>query len=205
MAGPVLWLARHGETEWSKMGKHTGRTDVPLTRVGEQEAGALGQLLRAEPFELVEASPRLRALRTAELAGFKPEVDEDLVEWDYGDFEGRTTDQIRVTYPGWTVWDGPWPGGETPAEVAERADRALGRILALPPGSTVLLFSHQHFLRVLTARWLHQPPAFGRFLVLVTGTVSVLGWERDTPVIKHWSIPPPRRGRVAPGAPVEER
>jgi broad specificity phosphatase PhoE len=198
MAGPVLWLARHGETEWSKTGKHTGRTDVPLTKVGEEEAVALGDLLRAEPFERVEASPRLRALRTAELAGFKPEVDQDLVEWDYGDFEGQTTDEIRVAYPGWTVWEGPWPGGETPAEVAERADRALGRILAVPPGSNVLLFSHQHFLRVLTARWLRQPPAAGRFLALVTGTVSVLGWERDAPVIKHWSIPPPEAWSGSP-------
>ena len=190
MAGPVVWLARHGETEWSRSGKHTGRTDLSLTQAGEQEALALGDLVRREPFELVESSPRLRALRTAELAGFKPEVDDDLVEWDYGDFEGLTTDEIRITYPGWTVWEGPWPGGETPAEVAERADRVLERILAFPAGSSVLLFSHQHFLRVLTARWLHQPPAIGRFFVLVTGTVSVLGWERVTPVIKHWSIPP---------------
>src|SRR5580698_1769512 len=111
---PVLWLARHGETEWSASGRHTGRTDLPLTPNGEHEAFAIRQLLAAEPFELVEASPRLRALRTAEVAGFKPEVNDDLVEWDYGHFEGLTTDQIRVSYPGWTVWDGPWPGGETP-------------------------------------------------------------------------------------------
>jgi broad specificity phosphatase PhoE len=189
MTGPEIWLARHGETEWSKSAKHTGRTDLALTPAGEEEALALRDLLRGKRFELVEASPRLRALRTAELAGFKPEVDDDLVEWDYGDFEGLTTDEIRVTYPGWTIWDGPWPGGETPDDVAERAERVVQRILGLPPGSTVLLFSHQHFLRALTARWLRQPPAMGRLLVLVTGTVSVLGWERTSPVIKHWSIP----------------
>jgi broad specificity phosphatase PhoE len=190
MSGPVVWLARHGETEWSKLGKHTGRTDVPLTPAGQKEALALGDLLRGEPFKLVKSSPRRRALQTAELAGFKPEVDNDVVEWDYGDFEGLTTDEIRTTYSGWTVWDGPWPGGETPLEVAERADRVVEGILTLPAGSSALLFSHQHFLRVLTARWLRQPPALGRFFVLVTGTASVLGWERVTPVIKHWSIPP---------------
>lgn len=195
---PVIWMARHGETEWSKSGKHTSRTDLPLTPAGEEEALALGDLLRGESFELIEASPRLRAQRTAELAGFKPEVDEDLVEWDYGDFEGLTTDQVRLTYPGWTVWDGPWESGETPVDVAERADRVVARVLALPPGSTVLLFSHQHFLRVLTARWLRQPASIGRLLALVTGTVSVLGWERAAPVIKHWSVPP---GGLLPPAP----
>ncbi len=197
---PVLWLARHGETEWSASGRHTGRTDLPLTPNGEHEAFAIRQLVAAEPFELVESSPRLRALRTAELAGFKPEVNDDLVEWDYGHFEGLTTDQIRVSHPGWTVWDGPWPGGETPDQVAERADRVLKRVLALPPGSAALLFSHQHFLRVLTARWLRQPPSMGRLFALVTGTVSVLGWERDSPVVKHWSVPPPRALSVGPGS-----
>jgi broad specificity phosphatase PhoE len=200
MAHPVLWLARHGETEWSVSGRHTGRTDLPLTPNGEQEALALRQLLRAERFELVEASPRLRALSTAKIAGFEPEVNDDLVEWDYGDFEGLTTDQIRVDHPGWTVWDGPWPGGETPAQVAERADRVVKRVLGLRPGSFALVFSHQHFLRVLTARWLRQPPSMGRHFVLVTGTVSVLGWERDSPVVKHWSIPPPRVLSVGPGS-----
>ena len=137
---PVIWMARHGETEWSKSGKHTSRTDLPLTPAGEKEALALGDLLRGKSFELVEASSRLRAQRTAELAGFKTEVDDDLVEWDYGDFEGLTTDEIRLTYPRWTIWDGPWERGETPVEVTERADRVVARVLALPPGSTVLLF-----------------------------------------------------------------
>ena len=144
-------------------------------------------------------------MRTAELAGFKPEVDEDLVEWDYGDFEGLTTDEIRVAYPGWTVWDGPWPAGETSTEVAERADRVLGRILGLPPGSKVLLFSHQHFLRVLTARWLRQPPAMGRLLALVTGTVSVLGWERARLLSSTGASRLARPGRLTPGAIPDER
>jgi broad specificity phosphatase PhoE len=190
MSGPVIWLCRHGETEWSAAWRHTSRTDVPLTPKGEQEARGLGKLLHGQDFELVEASPRLRALRTAELAGFKAEVDDDLVEWDYGDLEGLTTAQIEVSHPGWSIWDGPRPGGETPEEVAARADRVVQRALALPPGSKTLLFSHGHLLRVLAARWLRQPPATGRLLALVTGTVSVLGWEHGSPVVQHWSVPP---------------
>ena len=122
---PVLWLVRHGETEWSASGKHTSWTDLPLTPAGEQEAAALGRLLNAQRFDLVKASPRLRARRTAELAGYKPDVDDDLVEWDYGDFEGLTTREIRTSHPGWSLWDGPWPKGETPEQVAERADRVV--------------------------------------------------------------------------------
>jgi broad specificity phosphatase PhoE len=190
MPSPVIWLARHGETEWSAVWRHTSWTDLPLTRKGEKEALALGNALRGRRFELVEASPRLRALRTAELAGFKPEVDDDLVEWDYGELEGLTTAQIQARYPGWNIWDGPWPGGERPDEVADRADRVVRKALALPPGSKTLLFSHGHLLRVLAARWLRQPPTVGRLLALVTGTVSVLGWERDSPVVQHWSVPP---------------
>jgi broad specificity phosphatase PhoE len=185
-----MWLCRHGETDWSATWRHTSWTDLPLTPKGEQEALALGELLRGQHFELVEASPRLRALRTAELAGFKPEVDDDLVEWDYGDLEGLTTAQIQVSYPGWNIWDGPWPGGETPGEVADRADRLVQRALTLPAGSKTLLFSHGHLLRVLAARWLRQPPTVGRLLALVTGTVSVLGWEHGSPVVEHWSVPP---------------
>jgi broad specificity phosphatase PhoE len=190
MPGPVIWLARHGETEWSAEWRHTSWTDLPLTAKGEKEALALGNLLRGHQFELVQASPRVRALRTAELAGFKPEVDDDLVEWDYGDLEGLTTAQIEVNYPGWSIWDGPWPGGETPSQVAARADRVVKRARALPSGSKALLFAHGHLLRVLAARWLHQPATTGRLLALVTGTVSVLGWERGSPVVQHWSVPP---------------
>jgi broad specificity phosphatase PhoE len=189
VTGPVLWLVRHGETEWSVSGKHTSWTDLPLTPTGEQEALALGRLLSAYRFDVVKASPRQRALRTAELAGYVPDVDDDLVEWDYGDFDGLTTPEIRLSYPGWSVWDGPWPKGETLEHVAERADRVVQQILTLPPGSMVLLFSHQHFLRVVTARWLRQPPVVGRLFALPTGTVSVLGWEHSLPVVKHWGVP----------------
>lgn len=145
--------------------------------------------MKAQRFDLVKASPLQRALRTAQLAGFEPDVDDDLVEWDYGDFEGRTTAEIRLTNPGWSVWDGPWPKGETLEQVAERADRVVQKILTLPPASMVLLFSHQHFLRVLTARWLRQSPLVGRLFVLLTGTVSVLGWEHSLPVVRHWGVP----------------
>ncbi|HTT91607.1 MAG TPA: histidine phosphatase family protein [Acidimicrobiales bacterium] len=189
MTGPLLWLVRHGETEWSASGKHTSWTNLTLTPAGEEEALSLKPLLGDRHFDLVEASPRLRAWRTAQLAGFEPVIDDDLAEWDYGDFEGLTTDEIRVSHPGWTIWDGPWREGETLEHVAERADRVVQRILALPPGSMALVFSHQHFLRVLTARWLRQPPILGRLFALLTGTVSILGWEHSAPVVKHWSIP----------------
>jgi broad specificity phosphatase PhoE len=190
MTRVVLWMARHGQTEWSASGKHTSWTELPLTSAGEQEARALGRVLRTERFELVLASPRERSLRTAELAGFEPQIDDALVEWDYGDLEGLTTDEIQARYPGWSLWEGPWLSGETPDQVAKRADKVIARALALPSGGKALLFSHGHLLRVLTARWLGQPPTSGRFLRLVTGTVSVLGWEHGQPVVEHWSVPP---------------
>jgi probable phosphoglycerate mutase len=190
MTGRVVWVARHGQTEWSAAGRHTSSTDVPLTAVGEQEAIALGTMLRPEHFDLVESSPRQRALRTAELAGFEPTVDNDLVEWDYGELEGLTTDQIKAKYPGWSIWHGPWPGGETAEQVAARADRAVQRARALPSGGKALLFAHGHLLRVLAARWLGQPAASGRFFMLGTATLSVLGWEHSGPAVEHWNVPP---------------
>jgi broad specificity phosphatase PhoE len=190
VTGVGVWLARHGQTEWSATGRHTSWTELPLTKGGEQEALAVGHLLRTQRFDLVLSSPRERALRTAELAGFEPQIDDDLVEWDYGDLEGLTTDQIQARYPGWSLWSGPWPRGETPDHVAKRADTVITRVLVLPPGAKVLLFSHGHLLRVLAARWLRQPPSAGKLLRLVTGTVSVLGWEHGDPVIEHWSVPP---------------
>ena len=196
MTGPVVWLARHGETEWSASGQHTIRTDLPLTAAGQQEAIALGTMLRSEHFDLVESSPRQRALRTAELAGFEPAIDNDLAEWDYGELEGLTTDQIRANYPGWEIWHGPWPGGETDGQVAARADRVVQRVSALPSGAKALLFSHGHLLRVLTARWLGQPPTSGRFFVLGTATVSVLSREHGGAAVEHWNVPP----SPAPGA-----
>ena len=190
MTGPVVWVARHGQTEWSAAGRHTSHTDVPLTAVGEQEAIALGTMLRPEHFDLVESSPRQRALRTAELAGFEPTVDNDLVEWDYGELEGLTSDQIKAKYPGWSIWHGPWPGGETAEQVAARADRAVQRARALPSGGKALLFAHGHLLRVLAARWLGQPAASGRFFMLGTATLSVLGWDHSGPAVEHWNVPP---------------
>ena len=149
-----LWLARHGETEWSRSGQHTGRTNMPLTETGRTQAVALGERLRGHSFALVLTSPLARAADTARLAGFGDVmvVDEDLREWDYGDFEGRKTDEIREQYPDWTIWRGPWPGGESIDEVAARADRILQRVGSVD--GDVLIFSHGHLLRVLAARWL---------------------------------------------------
>jgi probable phosphoglycerate mutase len=185
---PNALLLRHGETAWSASGQHTGRTDVALTEKGEAQARALQHRLAGRDFALVLCSPMSRAVRTAELAGLSGFViDPDLREWDYGDFEGRTTDEIRQEFPGWTVWDGPWPGGETIDQVATRADRVVARVRACPPGSTVALVAHGHLLRVLAARWIGTDPRAGRWLVLLTGTVSELGWEHETAAIEHWN------------------
>ncbi|MGI8645475.1 MAG: histidine phosphatase family protein [Nocardioides sp.] len=186
MSAAELWLVRHGETEWSRDHKHTSVTDLPLTTVGEEAALALPEKLRAVDFDLVLTSPRQRAVRTAELAGFTElEVDEDLVEWAYGDYEGITTVEIRETAPGWSLWTHGSPGGETGAEVAARLDRVVARARAVE--GRVLVFGHGHALRVLTARWIDQPPDEGRFFRLDTATVSVLGYERDTPVLLRWN------------------
>jgi probable phosphoglycerate mutase len=184
-----LWLVRHGETQWSTSGRHTSRTDVPLTAGGEQEARDLSGPLGAQRFQLVLSSPRQRARRTAELAGFRPEIDEDLAEWDYGDLEGLTIDQIRALYPGWTIWSGPWPGGEQPADVQARADRVVRRVLDLEDGIRALVFAHGHILRVLAARWLGLTGTEGRLLVLGTATVSELGWEHGQPTVQRWNMP----------------
>jgi len=182
---------RHGETEWSAAGRHTSRTDLPLTVAGEQEALALAPVLQAHHFSLVLSSPMKRARRTAELAGFEPVEDDDLEEWDYGDFEGLTTPEIRQAHPAWTVWSGPWPGGEVPSQVGARARRVVERVRALPQGADALAFAHAHVLRVVAAAWLGRPPEDGAMLVLGTGTVSVLGWEHERPAIEHWNVPPP--------------
>jgi broad specificity phosphatase PhoE len=181
-----LFLVRHGETDWSKSGRHTSVTDLPLTPDGERVAAGLRQRLAGEKFDLVLTSPRQRARRTAELAGFpEAEVDDDLVEWNYGDYEGITTAEIRKTVPGWTVWADPVPNGETPAQVAARLDRVNARIAAVP--GDVLVFGHSHALRALTARWLELDVTEGRHFVLNTATISVLGWERGSPAIHHWN------------------
>jgi broad specificity phosphatase PhoE len=181
-----VWLVRHGETEWSRTGKHTGTTDVPLTQKGEEAARELAPRLAGESFDLVLTSPMQRARRTAGLAGFTDaEVDEDLVEWGYGDYEGITTPEIRESVPGWTVWTHPSPGGETREEVTKRLDRVVARCREVP--GDVLLVGHGHTLRALAARWLGLPVTEGRLLKLDTGTVSVLGYEHETPVVLRWN------------------
>jgi broad specificity phosphatase PhoE len=186
---PDAWLARHGETDWSAAGRHTGRTDVPLNDVGREAAATLGRLFRGHEFGLVLTSPLVRARETCELAGFSDQavVDDDLREWDYGEYEGRTTAEIRETRPGWAIFEDGCPGGETIAEVAARADRVIARIRN--GDGPALVFGHGHALRVAAARWVELPPEAGARLVLQTATLSVLGWERETPAITRWNAP----------------
>jgi probable phosphoglycerate mutase len=184
----VLVLVRHGETAWSRAGKHTGRTDVPLTAAGRARAGALRDELASRAFGLVLSSPSERALDTARRAGFGDvvEIDDDLAEWDYGDFEGRTTAEIRRAQPGWTLWASGVPNGETAAAVAARAARVLAR--ADDVAGDVLVFSHGHLLRVLATRWLGLDVIDGRLLALAAGSVSELGWEREQRVLTSWNL-----------------
>jgi len=181
-----LWLVRHGETEWSASGRHTSVTDIDLTPEGEKSALEVAARLAGVEFARVLTSARLRARHTAELAGFPDaEVLDDLREWDYGEDEGLTTAEIRLQRPGWTVWsDGP-NGGESAEDVRRRADRVIDQVNAT--GGPVLAFSHGHFSRVLGARWLGLHTAAGAHLRLSTGSVSVLGWERETAVVDHWN------------------
>jgi len=188
--GPIrtseVWLVRHGETEWSRDHKHTSHTDLPLTENGIATAEKLNERLSGNEFDLVLTSPRERARRTAELAGFPDaEVDQDLIEWDYGDYEGITTEEIRETVPGWTVWTHESPGGETTEQVSERLDRVVQRLRE--GKGRALVFGHGHALRALTARWIEQPVSEGRFFRLDTATISTLGYERETPVILRWN------------------
>jgi broad specificity phosphatase PhoE len=181
-----LWLVRHGETEWSRTGKHTSTTELPLTEDGVRVATTLRDRLAGVGFDLVLTSPRQRARRTAELAGFPDAVvDDDLAEWDYGDYEGVTTPEIRKTVPGWTVWSHPSPGGETAQQVSDRLDRVVARVRE--KGGRCLAFGHGHATRALTARWLEQPVDEGRLFKLDTSTISVLSFERETPVIQRWN------------------
>ena len=181
-----VWLVRHGETEWSRDHKHTSATDLPLTDVGVDTARKLADRLAGTTFGLVLTSPRQRARRTAELAGFgDAQIDEDLVEWNYGDYEGVTTAKIRETVPGWTVWTHGSPGGESAAEVTRRLDRVVAKLRGAAGRS--LVFGHGHALRALAARWIDQPVDEGRFFRLDTATVCTLGYERETPVILRWN------------------
>ena len=180
-------LVRHGETEWSRDGRHTGRTDVPLTELGREEAALLGARLAPWRFAGVLASPLRRALDTCGLAGYGDpvEVREDLAEWDYGAYEGRTTVDIRAERPGWTLWIDGVPAGETTEQVGERADRIVSELRTA--GGDVAVFAHGHVLRVLAARWVGLPPVEGRALALSTAAICVLGFERETPVIVRWN------------------
>jgi len=180
-------IARHGETEWSKAWKHTSYSDIPLTEHGREHAQSLRPEMAKWTFALVLSSPLIRALDTCRIAGLgdRAELEPDLVEWNYGEYEGITTAEIRKTVPGWTVFSHPSPGGETPEQVAERVDRVVER--ARGADGDVALFAHGHVLRVLTARWLGLDPRMAKHFVLSTGTVSVLGWERDTPALQLWN------------------
>ena len=184
-----IYLIRHGETEWSRDGKHTGVTDVSLTDHGRQTARSLQPVLAREQFVLVLTSPLQRARETCELAGLAKDsrVEPDLLEWNYGDYEGLTTKQIQSARPGWSVFHHGCPGGESPEQVAVRADRVLAKVRATD--DNVALFAHGHILRVIAARWVNQPPSFGEHLLLDTATLSVLGYYYETPALKAWNAP----------------
>jgi broad specificity phosphatase PhoE len=180
-----ITVVRHGETEWSAALKHTSRTDVPLTPAGQRRATELASALAGD-YAIVLCSPLRRARETCELAGFTdPVIDPDLREWDYGEYEGLTTDEIRALQPDWSLWRDGCPGGETPDQVAARADRVLARLRAV--GGDALVFAHGHILRVLAARWLAMSPSAGARFALAAGSVSVLGHERETEVIARWN------------------
>jgi broad specificity phosphatase PhoE len=182
-----IWLIRHGETEWSLGGRHTGRTDVPLTEAGRRQAKTLGRHLGKRTFALVLTSPLGRARETCQLAGYgdAAEITDDLREWDYGIYEGRTTAEVRAHEPGWSIWTTSIPEGETVDHVGERAHRVIERAVAA--GGDVALFAHAHFLRILAACWIGRPPVDGRLFALGTASISVLGHERETRVISVWN------------------
>lgn len=182
-----LWLIRHGETTWSRSGRHTGRTDLPLTDAGQEAAAVLGRVLQQRQFALVLTSPLQRARETCRLAGYgaAAQLEPNLREWDYGDYEGRSTAEIRKNLPKWNLWDSGVPNGETIHKVAERARAVIDR--SRMAGGEVALFAHGHILRILAACWLGLPPDAGRLFALDTASISVLGYERDTPVIRRWN------------------
>jgi probable phosphoglycerate mutase len=183
-----VWLLRHAETEWSRDGKHTGRTDIPLTDAGREVARGLRGRVEGQAFSSVLCSPLGRARDTAHLAGLECSgLRDDLLEWDYGEYEGLTTPEIRETRPGWWLWTDGCPGGEMPDDVGARVDRVIAEVTGID--GTVALVAHGHLLRVLGARWVEEQPAFGSRLYLGTGTISVLGFERDTRVLRAWNQP----------------
>jgi probable phosphoglycerate mutase len=184
-----IWLVRHGETEWSRSGQHTSRTDLPLTPAGERQAENLKRMLVGHSYSLVLSSPMKRAVETCRLVGLTPELSDDLREWDYGDYEGLTTSEIQKRAPGWTIFTGAVPNGETVAQVGMRADRVISRVISrtMTAGGDVALFGHGHLLRILAARWVGLEPSGGRLLALATASLSVLGYERETRVIRLWN------------------
>ncbi|MBQ1443206.1 MAG: histidine phosphatase family protein [Renibacterium sp.] len=197
---PKLWLLRHGETEWSRSGRYTGLTDLPLTEHGEEQALSARPALAGVDFDLVLSSPSQRARRTAELAGFPTAIVEPLAhEWDYGDYEGVDSAEVRRSRPGYLIWQDGVPGGETIEQVAARADAVIARVLSPQPAepagpaagrvvNQALLVAHGHFLRVLTARWLDLPATEGRHFVLGTAKVCTLGWDKRTPAVEQWGL-----------------
>ena len=195
-AGPEILLVRHGETEWSKSGQHTGRTDIPLTEEGRRQGEALRSRFEGRRFCKVLSSPLSRALDTCRLAGLGDEAElrDDLLEWDYGEYEGRTTAEIREEIPGWTVWSGGCPGGESVQDVGRRLGPLVDELRAVE--EDVILFAHGHLLRILGALWIELAPEYGQRLALGTAAVNVLGYERETPAIWLWN----GAGHLASGA-----
>jgi broad specificity phosphatase PhoE len=192
MASKELWLVRHGETEWSLSGAHTSTTDIPLTDHGRQRAVELNEFLHGKKFAAVYVSPKHRARETCEIAGYGDvmQVEDNLQEWNYGESEGKTTKEMREKYgdPNWSVWTNPIVGGEAVEAVGERADKVIAKSLAqVPDGGQVALFAHAHILRILAARWIGLPAVGGQLFALGTGSVSVLGFERETRVISKWN------------------
>ncbi|MBU6460494.1 MAG: phosphoglycerate mutase family protein [Proteobacteria bacterium] len=190
MSKTRIWLIRHGQTAWSHSGAHTSHTDIPLTEEGQMQARALRLMLESHPFDLVLTSPMQRARQTCQIAGYERQavVDANLLEWDYGIYEGRTTQEIRATEPGWSVWNATMKDGETLDEVAQRVQSVISRCLAT--GAEVALFAHGHVLRILAACWLRLSPDAGRLFVLNAGSVSLLGYERETRALLGWNQAP---------------
>jgi probable phosphoglycerate mutase len=186
-----IWLLRHGATEWSRNGRHTGSSDIPLLPEGEAEARGLAPLLAGQHFAQVWVSPLQRARRTCELAGLgaQAQPNENLREWDYGSYEGITTAEIRQTVPGWSVWTHGCPGGEDAAAVTQRCEALIAQLLALE--GNIALFAHGHLLRSLAGTWIGQGAVGGKHLALGTGSQSLLGFERENPVILRWNAPCP--------------
>lgn len=191
MPEKAVVLVRHGETEWSRELRHTGTSDIPLTPIGRRQATALAAPLRAWRFALVLSSPLQRAVETCRLAGYGSEAQlvPELMEWDYGRYEGLTSKQIAEQNPEWSLWRDGSPGGETPADVGRRVDRVIAEVRQVT--GDILIFAHGHVLRVLAARWLGEPPGGGRHYALQTAALGVLGYEHDNPVISRWNLPPP--------------